>query len=127
MEWLFMGGCRAVVLCHKAVRRLPMVSDCRTANGPSRLTLQAGCVRGRKFGQAHGGLLLRGPLSERSERMISQSSVVAASLPESGSWPATPGRPARFSEAIWNIDWNLHLPLALSNDELSVEFSSFER
>jgi ribosomal protein S18 acetylase RimI-like enzyme len=33
---------------------------------------------------------------------------------------------ARFSEAIWNIDWSLHLPLALT-EGVTVAYSSFER
>ncbi len=41
--------------------------------------------------------------------------------------PNEESRSARFSESVWKIDWNAHLPLHLWGDGVSVEPGSIER
>src|SRR5438045_1591649 len=50
------------------------------------------------------------------------------SVPVTGTRPhEDSGAGERFSETVWNVDWNAHLPMALSSDGVIVEYSNLER
>ena len=64
----------------------------------------------------------------KGECMVAQPEAFAEiSQPDSSRRSTEIARPVRFSKGIWNIDWDEHLPFALSTDGTTVEYSTFER
>jgi GNAT superfamily N-acetyltransferase len=59
--------------------------------------------------------------------MINQPLVSAVASTSMLPRAANGGRDQQFSEAIWDVDWSAHLPMALSTDGVVVEYSTIER